>query len=218
MATAGIVLCGGKSSRMGASKAWLDVGGETLLARTVRVVGGVTAPVVVVAAVGQDLPPLPESVSVVRDAVADRGPLGGIAAGLEAIARHATAAFVAATDTPFLHPEFVRRLVELFGVDHGGGFDLVAPRVAGRVHPLTAVYAVSACGAIGARLASENLRLTELLAQLRTSYVDETLLLAGAELAAADPELRSLCNVNTPEEYAAALAELGATSAVGSHT
>lgn len=189
---------------MGAPKAWLDFGGETLLARTVRVVGTVASSVVVVAAEGQDVPPLPAGVAIIRDALAGRGPLQGIAAGLAAVAPHAPHAFVAAVDMPFLHPALIRRLVELHGADH----DIVAPRVGGRVHPLGAVYGVSARVEIAVMLAEGTLRLGSLLARVRTLLADEALLLAGAELAVADPELRSLLNVNTPEEYAAATAAL----------
>jgi molybdopterin-guanine dinucleotide biosynthesis protein A len=63
----GIVVCGGKSSRMGRAKAWLELGRETFLQRVVRVLGEVVSPVVVVAAVGQELPPLPDDVEIVRD-------------------------------------------------------------------------------------------------------------------------------------------------------
>jgi molybdenum cofactor guanylyltransferase len=203
-ALAGIVLCGGHSSRMGAPKAWLDFDGETLLARTVRIVATVASPVVVVAAEGQDTPPLPEGIVVVRDAVGDRGPLQGIAAGLEAVAPHAPAAFVSAVDVPFLHPALIRRLVALRGADH----DIAAPRVGGHVHPLAAVYSVAARAEIASMLAEGTLRLGALLTRMRTLFADVALLLAGAELAAADPQLWSLRNVNTPEEYAAARADL----------
>src|SRR5258708_4890438 len=91
--------------------------------------GGTTemseAPVLVVAAEGQDSLPLPEGIVVVRDAVGGRGPLQGIEAGLEAIAPQASLAFVSAVDAPFLHPALIRRLVELCSADH----DIVAPRV-----------------------------------------------------------------------------------------
>ena len=56
---AGIVLCGGQSKRMGKPKAWLPFGGELMLPRVVRILRTVVAPVVVVAAPDQDLPPLP---------------------------------------------------------------------------------------------------------------------------------------------------------------
>lgn len=205
MSLAGVVLCGGKSSRMGLPKAWLDFGGETLLQRVVRTVSVVAAPVVVVAAPGQDVPPLPEGVAIVRDAVSGRGPLQGIAAGLDAVAEHAPAAFVSATDVPFLHPATIRRLEALRGADH----DIAVPVAQGHFHSLCAVYGVAARAEIAALLAEGRLRPFYLFERMRTVIADEALLLAGAELAAADPELRSLRNVNTPEEYAAALVEAG---------
>lgn len=196
---AGIVLSGGESSRMGRPKAWLDFGGETMLARTVRVVGSVAAPVVVVAAPGQDLPPLPPGVAVVRDAVRGNGPLQGLAAGLDAIPKDARAAFVSSTDAPFLDPAFVRRLGELLGEDD----DAVVPRVGGHLHPLAAVYRAGVLSEIQGSLAAGRLKLSAILDRVRTRFVDE------AELGAVDPELRSLRNVNTPEQYAAALVEAG---------
>jgi molybdopterin-guanine dinucleotide biosynthesis protein A len=67
MAEAGIVLCGGKSTRMGSSKALLPFGSETMLQRVVRLLGKVVSPLVVVAAVEQELPALPRDVIVARD-------------------------------------------------------------------------------------------------------------------------------------------------------
>lgn len=199
----GVVLCGGRSVRMGSPKAWLDFGGERLLQRVVRRVAEVAAPVVVVAAPGQDVPPLPEAIAIVRDAVEGRGPLQGIAAGLEALADRAEAAFVSSTDAPFLHPSLIRRLAAL----RGEAYDIAVPRAEGHHHPLCAVYGMNARAAIAALLAADRLRLSSLFDRVRTLVADEALLLADPELLAADPELRSLRNVNTPEEYAAALAE-----------
>jgi molybdopterin-guanine dinucleotide biosynthesis protein A len=202
-ALGGVILCGGRSSRMGTPKAWLDFGGETLLARTAKVVGSVAAPVVVAAAPGQDLPPLSEGVALVRDAAIGNGPLQGIAAGLGAVAAHAPAAFVCGTDAPFLHPALIRRLAVL----HGEGHAIVAACAGGRVHPLAAVYGTSVLPVIAEALAAGRLRLTAIFDRVPTLIADEALLLAGDELRSADPELRSLSNVNTPEEYAAALAD-----------
>ena len=205
MRLGGVVLCGGKSSRMGTPKAWLDFGGELLLQRVVRRVAEVAEAVVVVAAPGQDVPPLPEGVAIVRDPVSGRGPLQGIGAGLDALAGRAEAAFVSSTDVPFLHPALIRRLVAL----RGDAYDIVAPRAQGHYHPLATVYGMEARAEIAALLAADRLRPFFLFERMRTLIADEALLLQGAELAAADPELRSLRNVNTPEEYAAALAEAG---------
>src|SRR5437763_5113311 len=91
---AGIVLCGGQSSRMGRPKAWLPFAGEVMLPRVARLLAEVVAPVVVVAAPGQDVPPLPGGVEVVRDPERGRGPLQGLAAGLGALPGKAVAAYL----------------------------------------------------------------------------------------------------------------------------
>ena len=65
---AGIVLCGGASRRMGTSKAWLEFDGETLLQRIVRVLSTMVRPLVVAAAVNQELPRLPADVLIVNGA------------------------------------------------------------------------------------------------------------------------------------------------------
>jgi len=70
-----IVLCGGKSSRMGSPKALLPFGPETMLQRVVRRLAGVVSPIVVVAAVDQRLPELSHQVIVTRDEQQGRGPL-----------------------------------------------------------------------------------------------------------------------------------------------
>jgi molybdopterin-guanine dinucleotide biosynthesis protein A len=195
---------------MGAPKAWLPVGGEPMLARAVRAVGGAVGRVVVVAAPGQDVPPLPTGVRVVRDEVDGRGPLGGLSAGLAALAGAVDAVYLSSCDVPLLTPEFVRRVVALleepapapFPSGKGALFAAV-PRVGGRLHPLAAAYRVEVLPAVRAMLTANNFRMTDLLDRVPTRVVE------ARDLAAADPALGSLRNVNTPEEYAALLGELG---------
>jgi molybdopterin-guanine dinucleotide biosynthesis protein A len=193
---------------MGQPKFRLPFGGEALLLRVVRVLSMVTAPVVVVAAQDQDLPPLPSGVMVARDAAEDRGPLQGMKAGLEAIGTAADAVFVAPTDAPFLEPAFVRRLALLRTMND----DVVMARIGGRTHPLSALYATTVAPVIDALLAEDDLAVKSLTRRLRTLIVEEARLLEDSDLRAVDPELRSLRNVNTQDEYLAALAELEGTS------
>src|SRR5262245_9059490 len=111
----GIVLCGGRSSRMGRPKAWLPFRGEFMLPRVVRILGEVVAPIVVVAAPGQDVPPLPSGIEIVRDPEEGRGPLQGLAAGLAALSERVDAAYLSSCDVPFLRPTFVCRMIDLLG-------------------------------------------------------------------------------------------------------
>src|SRR3954464_15210538 len=128
---AGIVLAGGRSSRMGSPKAALEWHGSTLLGGWVGIVGrGVDGPVVVVRAPGQELPTLPDGVEVVDDAREGRGPLQGLAAGLAAVRDRAPVAYVSSTDVPLLHPRFVRRVVGALS----DGADVALPDVGGFRH------------------------------------------------------------------------------------
>ena len=74
---AGVVLCGGKSTRMGSPKAWLEIGDESMLKRVTRILSTVVQPIVVVSAQDQPLPAIPESIRRVCDQVPDAGPLSG---------------------------------------------------------------------------------------------------------------------------------------------
>jgi molybdopterin-guanine dinucleotide biosynthesis protein A len=197
-AVGGIVLCGGESRRMGRPKAWLPFGGELMLPRVVRLLGEVVRPVVVVAAPDQPVPPLPADVPVVRDAERGRGPLQGLAAGLAALRGQADAAYLSSCDVPLLRPAFVRRLIELLG-EHA----ICVPKVGGHHHPLAAVYRLTAADAVRQLLTADRLRPFFLFEAVPTRVVEP------AELADVDPDFRSLRNLNTPDEYAAALAEAG---------
>jgi molybdopterin-guanine dinucleotide biosynthesis protein A len=196
--TGGIVLCGGRSSRMGRPKASLPVGGEAMLARVIRVVSDVAAPVLVVAAPGQEWPEVPAGVEVVRDAAEGNGPLQGLAAGLAGLVGRADAAIVTGCDTPFLSPPFLRRLVDL-----RDDSPICVPETDGFPRPLPGVYAVAVLAEARALLADRRYRLGGLLDRLPARLV------TAAEFTDLDPTLTALRNVNTPEEYARALADLG---------
>jgi molybdopterin-guanine dinucleotide biosynthesis protein A len=195
----GIVLCGGQSKRMGQPKAWLPFAGEVMLPRVVRLLSEVVRPVVVVAAPDQDVPPLSAEVAVVRDDEKGRGPLQGLAAGLQALHGRAEAAYLSSCDVPFLRPAFVRRLIELLG-----DRDVCVPRVGDYHHPLAAVYRVDVAEAAARLLAEDRLRPFFLFEAVPTRVVE------AAELADVDPTFETLRNLNTPEDYEAALRSVGA--------
>jgi molybdenum cofactor guanylyltransferase len=198
MRAAGIVLCGGKSTRMGVSKATLPFGPETMLQRVVRLLGTVVSPVVVVAAPEQSLPKLLQGVIVARDERGERGPLEGLRAGLKALPSSVDIAYVTSCDVPLLVPAFVERMVEFLG-DH----DIAVMEVDGFPHPLSAVYRRDTLPQVEELLAKDRLRPVFLFDAVRTRRV------LPAEMVSVDPELRTLRNLNTQEDYLAALADAG---------
>jgi molybdopterin-guanine dinucleotide biosynthesis protein A len=200
----GVVLCGGKSSRMGFPKAMLPFGPERMLERVVRILSETVQPIVVVAAPQQELPTLEDQVAVVRDRREGRGPLEGLAAGLTAMQENAIsadaieAAYATSCDVPLLTGAFVRRMLEL-----AEGHDIAVPYVGGFHHPLAAVYKTSMLPAIERLLAQDRLRPVFLFEEARTRMVTED------ELREVDPQLNSLRNLNHPADYLDALRVAG---------
>lgn len=192
--TAGIVLCGGESSRMGRPKAWLPFGDELLLPRVVRLLSEVVTPIVVVATPGQDVPPLPAGTEIARDAEPGLGPLAGLCAGLAAIRGRADAVYLSPCDVPFLRPAFLRRLIELLG-DHA----ICVPESGGRRHPLAAVYRTEVAAVAARLLAGGRAGSVRLFDEVPTRVV------SADELADVDAGLESLRDLNTPADYEAAL-------------
>ena len=201
--SAGIVLAGGRSSRMGTPKAALEWHGSTLLRRTVGIIARATdGPVVVVRAPGQELPALPPETDVVDDPQEGLGPVQGLAAGLAALTGRAEVAFVSSTDMPFLHPAFVRRVLR--AVQEGA--DVGLPVARGYPQPLAASYSVALAPVAAKLVAGERLRPAFLFEECEVERLDETALLADPVLAALDPGLDSVVNVNEPGDYQAARA------------
>lgn len=203
MTAGGIVLCGGKSTRMGVPKATLPFGPETMLQRVVRLLGTVVSPVVVVAAREQALPELPHGVTVTRDEREQKGPLEGLRAGLRALPSSVGIAYVTSCDVPLLVPAFVERMVGLLG-DH----DIAVMEIEGFPHPLSAVYRRDTLPQVEALLAEDRLRPVFLFDTVRTRRV------RPEEMTAVDPQLRTLRNLNTRADYLEALAEAGLPAAI----
>lgn len=193
----GIVLAGGKSTRMGTSKALLPFGPETMLQRVVRILMSVVSPVVVVAAPNQELPSLEPDVILTRDEREGRGPLEGLRAGLKALPADVDAAYVTSCDVPLLVPGFVTEMLAL-----AGGYDIAVMEIDGFTHPLSAIYRRSILPCVEDLLAHDRLRPAFLFEQVNTRRL-------RAEEITSDPDLRTLRNVNRREDHEAALKEAG---------
>jgi molybdopterin-guanine dinucleotide biosynthesis protein A len=174
-----IVLCGGRSSRMGRAKAWLPWRGRPMVVHVVELLRRVVSDVVVVTSAELDLPPL--DARIVCDDTPGEGPLVGLAMGLEAV--EAELAFVTGTDVPFLSEALVRAVLS-----QGGA---AAPVVDGFVQTLAAAYPKSAARTARLLLAQGRRRPLDLL------EAEDYVALAAENL----PDLESLQGFNTPEAY-----------------
>ena len=183
---------------MGRSKAHLPFGEEMMLQRVVRLMGEAVEPIVVVGAADQELPKLPPTVAFVRDEVADRGPLQGLAAGLRSLSGRCEAAFATSCDVPLLRPQFVRHMIALLE-----RHCIAVPLVDDFHHPLAAVYRLEVLDQVDALLEADRLRPRFLFDAADTRIVTRD------ELIGTDPKLDSLRNCNRPEDYTKALADAG---------
>jgi molybdopterin-guanine dinucleotide biosynthesis protein A len=190
-----IILAGGRSARMGgASKARLPWGRNRLLDHMVALATQVSDDVVVV---GRDGLAAPAPAIAVTDVYADRGPLGGLHAGLQAARFDRGIAL--GCDMPFVRAPLLRGLLDL-----SAGHDAAVPRGSAGIHPLLAVYSRRCLAVIEERLRDGGGRMTSFFDRVRVRWVSED------ELRAYDPELLSLFNINTWEEYERALEIAGA--------
>ena len=183
---AAILLAGGQSARMGAPKCLLPFRGEPLI-RHVQLCSSAAVPtVIVVAAVGQELPTFPPNVRIAYDETPHAGPLAGFATGLAALPEDVDAVFLAACDTPLLHPAFVTHLLAALG-DHRAA----VPSSGGRLHPLAAAYRRAVRDTVLSLLSAGQRSMAAPLAAINPATVTEY------------PHAESLRNVNTPADYAA---------------
>jgi molybdenum cofactor guanylyltransferase len=202
-----IILAGGRSSRMGLPKAALPFGPSTILERLIETLRVAFAEVVIVAAPECDEPfsidrtlagrarDLHEGhrLIVERDDDAFGGPVGALRRGLARAQGEIT--FASSCDLPLLRAEVATAICALVG-DRDGAI----PRVDGKLQPLCAAYRrEAAVAALAAMEAAGEQRLTALADRIDARIVEE------AALRAIDPELHSLINVNTAQDYSRAL-------------
>lgn len=144
----GIILAGGPNRRMGEPKALLQLGGETMVARQVRVMRSVCNEIIVVT--NDPIPylrVLDRDVRIITDYYkGGRGPLAGMHAGLM-LASHPHA-WIASCDLPYLNAEAA---AVLRGALRAGRVQAAVPNVNGGLYPLHGVYDRT-CAAHAARL------------------------------------------------------------------
>ncbi len=187
----GIILAGGKASRLGGmNKALLEIGGVSTLDRVRAALAGLVSETIVV--VNDDALATTSNVRLLRDPEPHGGVLPALLAALDE-APTPLAALVAC-DMPFLSPTLLRHLV-LRAADS----DVVIPDVGGQLQPMHAIYRRGPCRtAIAAGLARGDRRMISFLDDVRVRRVPEV------ELRQIDPELRSCFNINTPDDLAEA--------------
>jgi molybdopterin-guanine dinucleotide biosynthesis protein A len=183
------VLAGGEARRLGGAKRHLEVGGRSLLARSLDAAVEVADEVLLLPGTRPLPAPPPHTVRCIADRPDSAGPLGALAAGLAA-ARHEWCLLLPC-DMPFVDPAVVRRLLAVASAD---AVDAVVVRSEHGREPFHALYHRRALPVVLSRLAEGERSLKSLLDELSVHEVPRD------DFVASDPGARFLCNVNTPAD------------------
>ncbi|MBC7242935.1 MAG: molybdenum cofactor guanylyltransferase [Anaerolineae bacterium] len=182
------VLAGGQSRRMGADKAFLELGGRPLIQWTLGALAGIGQELIIIANDLQRYAGL--GARVEPDIIPGYGALGGI---YTALARAGGArVLVVACDMPFLSRPLLRYLIGL-----SSQFDAVVPRLPDGVEPLHAVYSRACLEPIRRALARGDRRIISFFDDICVRYVEPE------EIAVFDPQFRSFMNINTSQDLQA---------------
>ena len=185
----GVILAGGKSSRMGQNKALMSLGGKRLVDRVVEVMGSVFDDLLMVTNTPDVYAEL--GMPMVRDVWPDKGSLGGVYSAIYHVAT--PYCLVVACDMPFLRAAVLRYLITQMA-----DYDVVVPEALGELQTLHAIYSKACLQPIERRLEANRLRIVGFFPDVRVCTV------AASELEPYDPELLAFQNLNTPEEFQAA--------------
>ena len=191
----GFILAGGASSRFGSEKSLATFDGEPLLARAIRLLASVASPVRIAGARTQFLG---DFAAVVPDLSPNRGPLGGILAGLQA-ASSAFSLFLP-VDMPLIPPELLHALVRRSALTQA---PVTCLRLYGQLEPFPAVVHRSLLPRVADALATHAScqRLWQSLPDLDSPAV-ESLLQAGQLPRLPIPPSLWWRSVNTPGDHA----------------
>jgi len=194
-ATAGLILCGGRSSRMGYDKMHLRFPSGPLWQRVVERMQQVASPLVLSLSMDSEPPEgLPKNVEIVRDSAPERGPLWGLAEGFRALASRSEQVLVMPVDMPFMEPIWLERLVAGLK-DHRA----CLYQWEGFRNALTAAYRLDLLPKLEGLIAAERARPFFLIED------EPTLVLEVEDLWQAGAVPPPLMDVDRPEDYRQAL-------------
>jgi molybdopterin-guanine dinucleotide biosynthesis protein A len=179
-----IILAGGRSSRLGRSKALQVIEGKSLIQWVVDRLAIISTEIIIATAHGEVIPCSPAvRIKTVADIYPGKGPLVGIYSGL--IASSSSRAIVVGCDTPFLSVGLLEYMTQISPT-----FDVVVPRIKKKVEPLCAVYSKSCLAPIQELLEQNELGISNLFSMVKVKYIEED------EINSFDPEHLSFFNIN----------------------
>jgi molybdopterin-guanine dinucleotide biosynthesis protein A len=182
------ISAGGKSSRMGTDKAFVNILGKPLIEHLIERVADVgQEETILITNRLADYAHL--TLPMYKDVLPDKGSLGGIYSAIH----HSTHPYtlVLACDMPFVSTDLLRYMAALRAGDQ---FDVIVPRVDGYPEGLHALYSHDCLGPIRKRLDANELKVISFYDDVRVRYLDEE------EYRTFNEKGLAFYNVNTPQE------------------
>jgi molybdenum cofactor guanylyltransferase len=191
----GFVLAGGKSSRMGQDKAFMQIGGRTLLAHALERAQAATGNAWIVGSAEKFAAFGP----VVEDLYPGRGPLAGIQAALAGTRTDLN--LITAVDMPFLQVDFLNYLIAQARANKA---EVVVPKASGGLQPLCAIYRKALAAVAQRSLRAGKNKVDSLFAEVQTLVIDQ------AELERNGFREEMFRNLNTEQDWQEAQQKLSA--------
>lgn len=182
----GIILSGGKSTRMGGkNKAFLAINGEFVIDRVLKIFKELFDETIIVT--NSPLEYLDYDVNIVTDIIKGKAALGGIYTGLfYASSEHC---FVSACDMPFLNKRFIEYMISTIE-----GHDIIVPHAKDGLQPLHAIYSKKCTALMKKLIDRDDLKIRILYKKMNT------LELPGDTITSFDPDERMFLNINSEED------------------
>ena len=182
----GIILSGGKSTRMKTDKAFLKLGPKVMIEELILRVEKNFSKLMIIANDREKY--MKFGIEITEDIMPDKGPLGGIYTAL--VKSESVYNFIFSCDAPFVNPDLIDYMIS-----KAKDFDVIVPRWKDRFEPLHAIYSKNCIGAIKSQLEENDLKITNFFSKVSVKVIEQ------GELERFDLGQLPFMNINTREEY-----------------
>ncbi|MFQ5867376.1 MAG: molybdenum cofactor guanylyltransferase [bacterium] len=193
----GIILAGGKNTRIGTNKAFLKIEGRMIIEMILEKMGKIFEEIIMVTNFTEEYPPVLEAgqhlgVRLVKDIIPDESSLGGLYSGL--VNSKGEYSFVVACDMPFINVELIKYMK-----NNCDNFDVVIPKLKYGYEALHTIYSKNCISPIEKQLKQDNLKIIDFFPAVKVKEINENIVKQF------DPQLLSFFNINSDSDYQQAL-------------
>lgn len=181
----GVILSGGKSTRMGGNKAFIEIEGTPIIQRIQTLFERLFDEIIIVTDQKELFSNL--NAKIYLDLIPNRGVLGGLYTGL--FFSSFPFSFCVACDMPFLKESVIKYLIK--NIEDS---DVIVPKTKDGLQPLHAIYSKNCLEPIKKIIELGKYKIVDFYPMVKVKIIDEH------EFFSLDPMRESFINVNTPEE------------------